>query len=188
MLTHPPGPRGPPTGPPARVNACVRAPRDLGAVFPDGCPVRAARHCCRASSPGVVQRSPLHRSRPWSPSPERRAGTCPLRLAFPSGWECRFPSAFRPRSFSPPRRLAPPRPCDPIAGRSRSWGSPCFNPSRNGPPHGAPAALRSFPSADSDGDGEVSAPWRASPAGPFPVCRSPRSLPPRPFACRRNRR
>jgi hypothetical protein len=40
---------------------CARAPRDLGAVFPDGCPVRAARHLGRASSPGVVQRTPLHR-------------------------------------------------------------------------------------------------------------------------------
>jgi hypothetical protein len=39
----------------------ARAPRDLGAVFPDGRPVRAARHRCRASSPGVVQRTPLHR-------------------------------------------------------------------------------------------------------------------------------
>jgi hypothetical protein len=43
------------------VKMCARAPRDLGAVFPDGCPVRAARHRCRASSLGVVQRTPLHR-------------------------------------------------------------------------------------------------------------------------------
>jgi hypothetical protein len=60
-----------------------------------------------------------------------------------------FPSARRPRGFSPPRRFVPPRPRDPIAGRCRSWGSPRFLPSRNGIPRSAPAALRSLPSADS---------------------------------------
>jgi hypothetical protein len=69
----PPRPSGParavPRGPrgsadraartPVKVN--VRAPHDLGAVSPDCCLVRAARHRCRASSPGDFQRPPLHR-------------------------------------------------------------------------------------------------------------------------------
>jgi len=38
-----------------------------------------------------------------------------------------------------------------IAGRCRSWGSPRFLLSRNRIPRCAPAALRSLPSADSDG-------------------------------------
>jgi hypothetical protein len=45
---------------PVKMN--VRAPRDLGAVCPDDHPVRAARPRGRASSRGVVQRTPLHRT------------------------------------------------------------------------------------------------------------------------------
>jgi hypothetical protein len=40
------------------VKTNVRAPRDLGAVFPDSNLVRAARHRCRASSPGVSKDRP----------------------------------------------------------------------------------------------------------------------------------
>jgi hypothetical protein len=61
---------------PVKMN--VRAPRDLGAVLPDGRPVRAARHRCRASSLGVVQRTPLHRG-------SRRVHSRPGVSARPSG-------------------------------------------------------------------------------------------------------
>jgi hypothetical protein len=73
------------------VKMCARAPRDLGAVFPDGCPVRAARHRCRASSPGVVQRTPLHREGRGVHS--RRRHRCPRlrdaatsRILVPPSW------------------------------------------------------------------------------------------------------
>jgi hypothetical protein len=46
----------------------------------------------------------------------------------------------------------------PFSGRCRSWGSPRFLPSRNGIPRDAPAALRSLPSADSDGS-PLGFPW-----------------------------
>lgn len=35
---------------------------------------------------------------------------------------------FRPRGFTPPRRLAPRRPCPHCCSGSRSWGSPSFHP------------------------------------------------------------
>jgi len=102
----------------------------------------------------------------------------------PSGWESRFPSAFRPRGFAPPRRFVPPRPCGPIAGRCRSWGSSRFLPSRNGIPRDALAALRSLPSADSyvpprripDSRGP------ASPPRPFPAGAFTANLAPSPFS------
>jgi hypothetical protein len=55
-----------------------------------------------------------------SPLPER-----PSRAA-PSGRSCHGPSAFRPRGFPPPRRLAPPIPRACLATRSRPWGSSRF--------------------------------------------------------------
>jgi hypothetical protein len=104
----------------APVKVSERAPRDLGAACPDGCPVRAARHRCRASSPGVVQRTPLHRTVGEStPGFGIAASTVGTRRP--------AVSSFRPRGFSPPRRLAPPRPCGPVASRCRSWGSPRFH-------------------------------------------------------------
>jgi len=44
---------------------------------------------------------------------------------------------------------SPPRPCDRISGRCRSWGSSRFVPFAKRAPRDAPTALRSFPSADS---------------------------------------
>jgi len=124
-------------------------------------PVLATRLQSRVSSLGVVQRSPLHRTRSGNPTPgdvlprisARPCSAFPRRPAPPSRWERLFPSACRPRGFSPPRRFIPPRPCDRIAGRCRSWGSQRFFLSRNRLPRCAPAALRSFPSADSCGSG-----------------------------------
>ena len=55
------------------------------------------------------------------------------------------PLAHRPRGFSPPRRLPPPRPCRFVAPCSRSWGSPCFTPSRNGDSHSAFLPFEAFP-------------------------------------------
>ena len=106
----------------------------------------------RTSSPGVVQRSPLHRSESGSPSPGPRVS------ALPFGGEQPVLLAFRPRGFSPPRRFAPPRPCRFLSPCSRSWGSPCFPSSRNEVPHSAAPALRSLPSADSGGAGTCPSP------------------------------
>ncbi len=158
------------------VKTNVRAPRDLGAVSPDGCPVRAARHRCRASSPGVVQRSPLHRHQSGSPLP---AG-CPA-------FGARQPASpvFRPRGFSPPRRLAPPRSRGLVASRCRSWGSSRFRPSRNELPRDAVPALRSLAPLRQlrlPADLEVALSIRVEPRvsrhrpRPFGPVRSPRDL------------
>jgi hypothetical protein len=61
---------------------------------------------------------------PGSPLPEaarRLPGGLP-----PSGWECHFPSAFRPRGLAPPRRFAPPCRDPHLAADFRPWGSPRF--------------------------------------------------------------
>jgi len=108
----------------------LRAPHDLGAVCPDDCLVRAARHHCRASSHGVVQRAPLHRRR-------RRVHSRSDVAIRPSGQGYQPLSVFRPRGFSPPRRLAPLRSCGLVASRSRSWGPPRFRLSRNRLPRDA---------------------------------------------------
>jgi hypothetical protein len=115
----------------------LRAPHDLGAVCPDDCLVRAARHHCRASSHGVVQRAPLHRRR-------RRVHSRSDVAIRPSGQGYQPLSVFRPRGFSPPRRLAPLRSCGLVASRSRSWGPPRFRLSRNRLPRDAFPALRSL--------------------------------------------
>jgi len=107
----------------------------------------------RTSSPGVVQRSPLHRSESGSPSPRPRVSALPFGEGQP------VLLAFRPRGFAPPRRLAPPRPCRFVSPCSRSWGSPCFPSSRNEVPHSAIPALRSLPSADSYEAGTCPSPW-----------------------------
>jgi len=112
----------------------------------------------RNSSPGVVQRSPLHRSESGSPTPGEHVSVRPF------GKEQPVPSACRPRGFAPPRRFVPPRPCRSVSPCSRSWGSPCFPSSRNEDPHGAGSALRSFPSADSYAADRAPAP------SPFPAC------------------
>jgi hypothetical protein len=113
----------------------------------------------RTSSPGVVQRSPLHRSEPGSPSPGPHVAVLPFGEGQP------VLLAFRPRGFAPPRRFAPPRPCRFVSPCSRSWGSPCFSSSRNEVPHSAAPALRSLPSADSGEAGTCPSP-RARVTGP----------------------
>jgi len=57
----------------------------------------------------------------------------------------RVPSSWFPTTST----VSPPRPCDPISGRCRSWGSSRFVPFARRAPRDAPTALRSFPSADS---------------------------------------
>jgi hypothetical protein len=72
------------------------------------CPKIAPPSCC---SPG-------------SPLPEaacRLPGGLP-----PSGWECHFPSAFRPRGLAPPRRFPPPCRDARVAAHCRPWGSSRF--------------------------------------------------------------
>ena len=59
------------------------------------------------------------------------------------------PPAFRPRGFSPPRRLAPLRPRGLVSSRCRSWGSPRFHRLRKPTSPRRHPALRSLPSADS---------------------------------------
>jgi hypothetical protein len=71
---------------------------------------------------------PSFKPRSSSPGQVPRSVAAPLRLPFGMGMP--FPSAIRPRGFPPPRRFAPPRPCDPLSGRCRSWGSPRFVPLR----------------------------------------------------------
>jgi len=82
----------------------ARDPPDLDAIF-RRVPVLATRFLSRAASLGDVQRSPLHRSSRGVRLPDGFGFASPLLLICPSGWKCRFPSAFRPRGFSPPRRF-----------------------------------------------------------------------------------
>jgi len=82
----------------------ARDPPDLDAIF-RRVPVLATRFLSRAASLGDVQRSPLHRSSRGVRLPDGFGFALPLLLICPSGWKCRFPSAFRPRGFSPPRRF-----------------------------------------------------------------------------------
>jgi len=157
------GPRGPSTGP--RTRTIVRARATLLTLAPTF-PTRsgpcdpAAR---RVSSRGVVQRSPLHRPSRRVRVPEIRARSWP------------FGSWHRPALVRDGNAGSHPRAVlvvshhldglflfDPaaVAGRCRSWGSSRFLLSRNRIPRDAPAALRSFPSADSDGRrNESGPPW-----------------------------
>ena len=72
--------------------------------------------CCQAPSSGLLQRSPLRRRTGWSPLPRARG------LASVS--RCHAAHMFRPRGFSPPRRLPPPDGRRLVASCCRPWGSP----------------------------------------------------------------
>jgi hypothetical protein len=182
--------RASPRGPPRTIDRSAHRHVSVGVHDPPDLrvdcrrvPVLATRLSSRVSSHGVVQRSPLHRTSRGVRRPvELRQRLRSVRSPF--GREVPFPSAIRPRGFPPPRRLAPPRPCDPVSDRCRSWGSPRFSPSRNGSPRDAPTALRSLPSADSVVDERrrisVRHGTRHLADRRRPV-RSPRPLPPRPF-------
>jgi hypothetical protein len=74
--------------------------------------------CCQAPSSGLLQRSPLRRRTGWSPLPRARG------LASVS--RCHAAHMFRPRGFSPPRRLPPPDGHRLVASCCRPWGSPGF--------------------------------------------------------------
>jgi len=174
------------------VNGGTRDPPDLGAIPDAFRSLRPGREagflswgCPKIAPPSFKPRSPSPgRTHPLAPvlTPVARG------LIPPSEWERRFPLAFRPRGFSPPRRFAPPRPCDRISGRCRSWGSPRFLPLRNGIPRDVPTALRSLPSADSYGTpGRIPCSrGPASPSRPFPTAPSPQTLPPHPFPLTRS--
>jgi len=99
------------------------------------------------------QRSPLHRTESKSPTPGFRVSTAPFGARQPVSPAC------RPRGFAPPRRVVPLRPCRSVSPCCRSWGSPYFFPSRNGPPYSVCPALRSFSPADSDRSGTSPPPW-----------------------------
>jgi len=120
------GPRGPYDRGARHAKACVRDPPDLDADSPVASRFHAVRPAGRTASLGFVQRSPLHRPEPESPTPGSRVSA----VAF--GEEPPAPPACRPRGFAPPRRFVPLRSCRFVAPCSRSWGSPCFIPSRNG--------------------------------------------------------
>jgi hypothetical protein len=175
------GPRGPYDRGARHVKTRARDPPDLDADSP------VASRSMRSDLPAGLPLLGLSKDRP-SIVPNRRVrrpGSASPRPPF--GEEQPVLPAFRPRGFAPPRRFSPLRPCRFVAPCSRSWGSPCFVPSRNGPPHGVVPALRSFPSADSGGSGHHLAVVTASPrarvtgapiSGRLP---SPRALPPHPF-------
>jgi hypothetical protein len=189
-----------------RGSVTVRITRVLAqTVAPGHSPGRTDSRCsvapCTMTRPCGIATSPLGSSAPVldpaGSAPWLRGDRClPARAAAsrlcrvsassdpPSRWGRQSPSACRPRGFPPPRRFFPSRPRDRIAGRCRSWGSPRFLLSRNRISRGAPAALRSFPSADSDVCRDESRPplarvtvWSVSDPS-----RSPRTLPSRPFS------
>jgi hypothetical protein len=203
------GPRGPSTGPRAETSVPTCATLlTLAPTFPTrsgpcdpacqpgflswGCPKIAPPSCAAEESelPEVSSvtspphprpafpRGPAHRD----PNPHR-CGTAPQRPP-PSGWERQFPSVVPPSWFLTTSTVFSSSTLRPFSGRCRSWGSRCFRLSRNRPPHRAPSALRSFPSADSYGRRDESRPsaglrHRADRLRPP---RSPHALPPRPSA------
>jgi len=109
----------------------ARDPPDLDAIF-RRVPVLATRFLSRAASLGDVQRSPLHRSKPRSTSP----GRVRIRVAAPPhlsfGMEMPVPIRVPSSWFLTTSTVSPPRPCDRISGRCRSWGSSRFVPCANG--------------------------------------------------------
>jgi len=114
----------------------VRAPHDLGAVFPD---------TTWSVPPDIAIGLPLVGLSKERPSigqvEESTPGGCRHP---PSGTGYHARSAFRPRGFAPPRRFAPPRPCGLVASRCRSWGSPRFRLSRNSLPRDASLPSEAF--------------------------------------------
>jgi len=70
--------------------------------------VRAVRRFRRTSSHGVFQITPVRRLRSRSPLPARLRWR--TSSPAPSDRACHSPTMFRPRGFSPPRRLPPPKP------------------------------------------------------------------------------
>jgi len=70
------------------------------------------------------RRSPLRRTQSRSPLPVRPFRDLPSSRRLPTS------TVFRPRGFSPPRRITPPRPCRDVAPDCRPWGSPRFRPLR----------------------------------------------------------
>jgi hypothetical protein len=146
------GPRGPYDRGARHVLACARDPPDLDADSPVAS--RSMRSDLPAGLPllGLSKDRPSIVSEPKSPTPGIHVSVAPFGERQPAV------PAIRPRGFAPPRRFAPLRPRRFVAPCFRSWGSPCFFPSRNGPPHGVVPALRSFPSADSGGSGSSPAP------------------------------
>jgi hypothetical protein len=145
-------------------------PPDLGADFPDA--FRSLRPVVLARAndagfplvglskerPSIVPAGESASRRrpafPRGPSARRRAarssfgmGT-PVPIRVPPAWSLTTSTVCS----SPTLR--------PFSGRCRSWGSPRFLLSRNRTPRDAPAALRSLPSADSDGvPDESGPPW-----------------------------
>jgi hypothetical protein len=142
-------------------------------------PTTGVRHMRKHAHASLLTLTPTLPSRPDPCGPTCRpdclSWVCP-KIAPPSlrirESAARVPCLHVPlrgRTASPPR-VPPPwfrttstdfplRPCRSVSPCCRSWGSPCFSPSRNGPPHSALSALRSLPPADSDGSGTSPSPW-----------------------------
>jgi len=93
----------------------------------------------------------------------------PRRESLRSARRCHPSRMFRPRGFSPPRRLAPPQARGLVASRCRPWGSPGFSaPTRH-------ACLASSPPHRCTRPPERSLPRQphARHRAPMPPCRSP---------------
>jgi hypothetical protein len=170
----------------------VHDPPDLGADFPGAFrSLRPGRARERAAGfplvglskerPSIVpaeesasRRPPRVSAEPVRASPRARSSfgmRTPVPIRVPPSW---FLTTSTVSSSPTPR---------PFSGRGRSWGSPRLLLSRNRISRDAPAALRSLPSADSDGgSGRIRSTagprHRADRLRPSP---SPRTLPPRPF-------
>jgi len=156
-----------PVGSPARFR-CPRSPRPARLPAPFKRLMRLVR--CQPGRPSFLSwgcpKMPLRRIARQGVHSRRPPTGCPAALP-PSGWERDAPSLFRPRGFTPPRRLAPPWRDACIATRFRPWGSsrfgpvhrPCrlfrANPARDGASSRCVPALRSFPSVHSS--------WRPPP-------------------------
>jgi len=164
--------RGPPIGPrrPKFIGRCSTL-LTLAPPFPalrslPSEPRVLERTRCRTSSPGVVQRSPLHRPRAECPRPARHLrGIAPASL----------PRLRDGNATSHPRAVlvvfhhldgsGTLRSCPGIAPDCRSWGSPRFLRPESRNPRCARSALRSLPSAGS-GRGRGRTSLRCGPASP----------------------
>jgi len=140
----------------------VRDPPDLGADFPDAFRSLRPDHPFSRTAPGFLSwgcpkiRPSIVRSRrirfPEGALRLRRARASRRRVAG-SSFVMGMPVPIRvpPSWFLTTSTDSSSPTLRPFSGRCRSWGSLRFLLSRNRISRGAPAALRSFPSADSDG-------------------------------------
>ena len=148
--------------PPHRVAAPPRLHTSLRESLHAALPLRVG---CRRRSPRGTPPDPMLRGFRMSRTPFSRSAVFRRRCVSTSSvpaFEMRTPIPIRvpPLWFSTTSAVFSSSTLRPFSGRCRSWGSPRFLPSRNRIPRDAPAALRSFPSADSDdARNESQPPW-----------------------------